>query len=158
MLQIRIGIRMGHSGVETGVSLFAPDASSDSIQQSKLVFQPPSCYYELHHPWSAVVGRGQQIDELPKDSDSSSLEGGDNSVSDKTCGQTLFSVSLFHDDNQSGRERGFASESEADLTSEPDTDTDTEMEIEESAELDSPDSNNVLTWWDTSSDDIDIPT
>ena len=112
-----VGTREVNNEVETAVKLFPTGTSLETVGNTQMTFRPPSFYWNECHSFSLVVSKGHHVDPLPGESGSS----------------TIFSVSLFTDQNTAEPgNKGIAvsdSEEASDLGSEETTDSESDVEI-----------------------------
>jgi len=114
-----VGIREVNNEVETAVKLFPPRTSLETVYNTQLTFRPPSFYWDECHSFSLVVSKGHHVDPLPGESGTS----------------TVFSISLYTDqDAAEPRSKGIA-ESDSEEASESGIEETADSESEEASEL-----------------------
>ncbi len=111
-----VGAREVNNGVETAVKLFPAGTSLDTLENTQMTFQPPSFYWDECRSFSLVVSKGHRADPLPHESGPS----------------TIFSVSLYIDQDtaESESEEIAKSESEEASDSESEETADSESDVE----------------------------
>lgn len=106
-----VGAREVNSGAETTVRLFPAGTSLDTVERTQLTFWPPSLYWDECSSFSLVVSKGHQLDPLRNES-----------------GRTIFSVSVYTNQDGVEYETEGLTESEGEEISESESDETSDSE------------------------------